>query len=150
MSKENSKTQELVSHISQARDALDAALKLLQAQGAAPKDVKSAKIVRPFPVRAAALDFTMPLRPFVKKYGDGMNGAKKFTLLLAYLIKGDVTKTVALSAIEAQWNKMTGKGLLGMSFNRLYTSQARDNDWASTEKAGAYRLRPSWKGIFNG
>ena len=45
---------------------------------------------------------------------------------------------------------MTSKGLLGMKFNRLYTSQARENDWASTEKTGAYRLRPSWKAIFNG
>jgi hypothetical protein len=52
--------------------------------------------------------------------------------------------------VESQWNKMKGKGLLGMSFNRLYTSQARENDWASTEKAGTYRLRPSWKAIFNG
>jgi hypothetical protein len=150
MSNGNSKTQELIGHISKARDALDVALRLLQAQRAAPKDVKPAKKVRPIAVHAAALDFTMPLRPFVKKYSDGMNGAKKFTLLLAYLTKGDATKTVALSAIEAQWNKMTGKGLLGMSFNRLYTSQARDNDWTSTEKAGAYRLRPSWKEIFNG
>ncbi len=113
-------------------------------------DVKPAKIVRQAPGQAAALDFTMSLRPFVKKYSDAMNGAKKFTLLLAYLTKGDVTKTVALSEIETQWNKMTGKELLGMRFNRLYSSQARDNDWASTEKAGAYRLRPSWKGIFNG
>ena len=148
MSKENSNMRELVSHISQARDALDAVLKLLQAKSAVPKTLKPAKVVRP-PLQGAALDFTMPLRPFVKKYSVGMNGAKKFTLLLAYLAKGDVTQTVALSAIEAQWNKMTGKGLLGMSFNRLYTSQARDNDWACTEKTGAYRLRPSWKGIFN-
>ena len=92
----------------------------------------------------------MSMRPFVKKYSGGMSGPEKFTLLLAYLTKGDATKTVALSDIENQWSRMTGKGLLGMKFNRFYPSQARDNDWASTEKAGAYRLRPSWKAIFNG
>lgn len=92
----------------------------------------------------------MPLRPFVKKYSAGMNGSKKFTLVLAYLAKGDTSKAVTLSEIEAQWNRMTGRGLLGLNFNRLYTSQARDNDWASTEKSGVYHLRPSWKEIFNG
>jgi len=92
----------------------------------------------------------MSLRAFVKKHSRSLNGAKKFTLLLAYLTKGDGNKTVPLSEIESHWNKMTSKGLLGMKFNRLYTSQARENDWARTEKTGAYRLRPSWKTIFNG
>ena len=90
------------------------------------------------------------MRAFVKKYKAGLNGSKKFTLLLAYLSKGDISKTVELSEIETHWNKMTSKNLLGMKFNRLYTSEARENDWASTEKPGIYRLRPTWKVIFNG
>ena len=79
-----------------------------------------------------------------------MNGAKKFTLLIAYLTKGDSSKTVPLSEIESHWNRMKSKRLLGMKFNRLYTSQARENDWVSAEKTGTYRLRPSWKAIFDG
>lgn len=148
MSKENSQTKELIARIEEARNALDAALDVLRSGGAQPKRVDA-----PRPPRAessSALDFTMSMRPFVKKYSGGMSGPEKFTLLLAYLTKGDATKTVALSDIENQWSRMTGKGLLGMKFNRFYPSQARDNDWASTEKAGAYRLRPSWKAIFNG
>ena len=150
MPKGNSKTQQLVDHIEEARSTLDAALKLLRADGKEPKQTKTARISRAVPMKTGTLDFTMPIRPFVKKYSASMNGAQKFTLLLAYLAKGDSTKTVALSEIEGQWNKMTSKGLLGIKFNRFHPAQARDNDWASTEKAGAYRLRPSWKAIFNG
>jgi hypothetical protein len=150
MSKGNSEKRDLIGHLAGARDALDAALKLLQAEEAAPKKSKPKNAISAAPKRDPSVDFTTPLRPSVKKRAGGMNGAKKFTLLLAYLTKGDSTKTVALSDIEAQWNRMTGKGLLGVNFNRLYSSEARDNDWVSAEKAGAYRLRPSWKEIFNG
>lgn len=124
--------------------------KLLQADGEPQRQAKAVKISQAAPAKVGALDFTMPIRPFVKKYAVGMNGAQKFTLLLAFLTKGDTSKTVALSDIEAQWNKMTGKGLLGIRFNRFHPAQARDNDWASTKKAGAYRLRPSWKAILSG
>jgi len=150
MPKGNSKTQELVQHIENARDALDDALRILKKDGAHPKSVKAAKAAKATPVSASTLDFTMPLRAFVKKYGQGLNGAKKFTLLIAYFTGGDRAKTVSLSEIESHWNKMTGKGLLGVKFNRLYTSQARENDWVSAEKAGNYHLRPSWKTILNG
>jgi hypothetical protein len=149
MPKGNSDTQQLVQRIEEARDALDVALKLLKKGGTRSKPVKAVKVIKAAPA-SAALDFGMPLRAFVKRHSLGLNGAKKFTLLLAYLTKGNSAKTVSLSEIESHWNKMTGKGLLGMKFNRLYTSQARENDWASTEKAGTYRLRPSWKAILNG
>lgn len=90
----------------------------------------------------------MPIRAFIKKHGSNLSGAKKFTLLLAHLTKGDRSKRVPLAAIEKHWNKMKAKGLLGMKFNRLYTAQAKENDWVHTEKAGLYYLRPSWNEIF--
>jgi hypothetical protein len=144
----NSNNQQLVRRIEEARDALNDALKLLKSGGESLKAGKVSPGVPP--ASAGQLDYTMPMRAFVKKHSQGMNGAKKFVLLVAYLSKGSTSQTVSLSDVESQWNKMTGRGLLGMSFNRLYTSQARENDWASTEKAGTYRLRPSWKAIFNG
>ena len=146
MSKENN-TTELAQHIKTARDALDAALRILNV---ASEPAKKAKAAKGTPTNTGPLDFTMSLRAFVKKHSARLNGAKKFTLLLAYLSKGDTSKTVELADIESQWNKMTSKSLLGMKFNRLYTSESRENDWSSTEKAGLYRLRPSWKAIFNG
>jgi hypothetical protein len=148
MSKENSQTTELIARVEEARNALDAALGILKGGGDPLEKANTAHAART--ASSPALDFTMPIRPFVKKHSGGMNGPQKFTLLLAYLTKGDTTKAVGLSAVEAQWSKMTGKNLLGMKFNRFYTAQARENDWASTEKAGAYRLRPAWKAIFNG
>jgi hypothetical protein len=150
MPKGNKETQQVLQRIEGARDALNEALRLLKKDQSAPliTDRKVSKSTRP--VVSSALDFTTPMRAFVKKHTKGMNGSKKFTLLIAHLTKGDLSKTVPLSQIESRWNKMKGKGLLGMKFNRLYTSQARERDWVSTAKTGAYHLRPSWKAIFDG
>jgi hypothetical protein len=95
-----------------------------------------------------ALDFSTPIRAFIKKHAGGMSGPKKLALLVAYLTKGDATKQIPLADVEKQWNKMTAKNLLGVKFNRFYTSQAKENDWVTTGKTGAYSVRPSWKDIF--
>lgn len=150
MSKGNNSDQDLNVHLQTARDALDAALAILNSTGSSPRKKSMPKTQNTPGVGHGTLDFTIPVRAFVKKYSGGMNGAKKFTLLLAYLSGGNPSRTVNLADIETQWNRMTAKGLLGMKFNRLYSSEARDNDWAATEKSGVYRLRPSWKAILNG
>jgi len=95
---------------------------------------------------ARKLDFSKPVRPFMKSYSQGMNGQKKFTLLLAKLAKGDLTTGIALTEIEAHWKKMTA--IMEMDFNRFFTSKARDEDWVESSK-GQYKLRPGWKAIFN-
>jgi hypothetical protein len=95
------------------------------------------------------IDYSKPLRPFVKRYGAGMSGPKKFTLVLAHLAGGDLSKNVSLDQVQRYWSRMTAKGLLGMKFNRFYSAKAKDNDWVNTEKSGLYHLRPSWKEIFN-
>lgn len=94
------------------------------------------------------IDFKKPLRPFIKLYSKGMSGPKKFTLLLARLAEGDLKKQVALSELQAHWNKMMSKSLLGMEFNRFFPAQARENDWVESKKKGLYNLRPSWNEIF--
>jgi hypothetical protein len=93
------------------------------------------------------LDFTTPIRPFVKRHAAGMNGAGKFTLLVAHFVRGDESKTILLSDAETQWNKMTDRTLLGMKFNRLYSSEAKNNDWVHAPAKGVYQLRPSWREI---
>lgn len=147
MSKGNKTDADLLASLEAAHDALDAALSALR--GGAPK-ARPQKVRKLTPKSNRTLDFSMPLRAFVKKHSGSMNGAKKFTLLLAYLSKGNDSVSVNLSDVESHWNRMTAKGLLGMKFNRLYSSEARDNDWAATEKSGVYKLRPSWKAILNG
>ncbi len=147
MRKENDpRGAELVQRIEQARNLLDEALALVKTASRKPRP--SSASATKSNARPVAVDFSMTVRAFVKLYGKGMSGAKKFTLVVAYLTKGNSTKSVPLSEIEKCWNKMTAKGLLGMKFNRLYTSQAKEHDWTDTEKAGSYHLRPAWKSIF--
>jgi len=95
------------------------------------------------------IDFSKPIRPFIKQYGAEMSGPKKFTLLLAYLAGGDLDKKISLIEVQNTWGRMTSKSLLGLKFNRFYSSHAKDSDWVNTEKNGLYYLRPSWKEIFN-
>jgi hypothetical protein len=97
---------------------------------------------------ARQVDFSSDIRAFVKRYARGMSGPQKFTLLLAYLTKGDSSKRILLEELEQRWNKMTAKGLLGVKFNSAYSARARENDWVATEKSGSYYIRPSWRAIF--
>lgn len=87
-------------------------------------------------------DFSLPMRPFVKRYVTGLSGPKKFTLLTAYLVSEDTQREVTLADIERAWNSMTS--LMGMKFNRFFSQQAKDNGWVETKKKGVYTLRPSW------
>jgi hypothetical protein len=147
MPKENS--DELFDRIKRARDLLDEAVALLKKSGrkkttpaSAPSSTAKTKSI------SAAPDFSMPIRAFVKKNGSGMNGAKKFVLLVAYFTKGDRTKRASLAEIEKHWNKMTGQNLLGMKFNGIFSLRAREHAWVNTEKTGSYYLRPEWIEIF--
>jgi hypothetical protein len=136
----------VIEQVMQARDILDGVLKHFSA------DVRPTKKApqRPRQQKASAdVDFSTPLRAFIKKYSGGMNGARKFTLVLAYLAKGSLEKEILLTDIERHWNRMTSKTLLGMKFNRFYTAQAKENDWADVAKQGTYHLRPNWKSIFS-
>ena len=91
-------------------------------------------------------DFKLPLRPFLRKYASGIGGPKQFTLLVAYLVGGDLNKEAALIEIEKAWNRATA--LLGSKkFNRFFAQEAKDNDWVITAKRGVYSLRPRWKEI---
>jgi hypothetical protein len=93
------------------------------------------------------VDFSKPVRPFVREYTKGKSGPKKFTILVAYFTKGNVSLSVSLNEIETQWSKM--KSLLGGDFNRFYSAQAKDRDWVDSPKQGLYILRPNWKDALN-
>jgi hypothetical protein len=81
-------------------------------------------------------------RAFMKRYAANLTGPQKFTLLLAYLARGDRSKTITYAQIYAAWNKMTG--ILGKS-NPAQSIRAKDNGWVDTTKAGVYVLCPNWK-----
>jgi len=90
------------------------------------------------------LDFSLNERAFVKRYRTNKSGPKKFTLLLAYLAKGQVDKNIGLSEIKKRWDKMKGRSLLG-AFNMFYPIEAKTQGWVNSKERGAYSLSKQWK-----
>lgn len=106
--------------------------------GGGPKKAKQKKVAAP----TADLDFSLNERAFVKRYAAGKSGPKKFTILLAYLVRGKVDTDVQLSEIKKCWNKM--KSLIG-DFNRSYTDRAKIQGWVDSKEYGSYNLTSEWK-----
>jgi len=102
---------------------------------------------RPASSRHSALSFDHNARAFMKRYGRDLSGPQKFTLLLARLAKGDVTRQVALAELEKHWNSM--KSLMDGPFNRAHSNRAKDNGWVDSPERGIYVLTPSWKEAVN-
>jgi hypothetical protein len=95
--------------------------------------------------RPEHLDITLPVRAFMKRYGRGIPGARKFVLLVARMANGNLEARVPRSDIEKQWNKM--KELMGGPFNSAHASRARDDGWVDVPEHGLYKLRAAWKGV---
>lgn len=104
---------------------------------------------RPTKVKSMAkLHFGSNERNFIKTYGQNMSGAKKFTLLLAFLVKGKIVDEIALTEIETTWNRMKAKNLMGYKFNRKYSTEAKTEGWVNSGKHGFYHLLGGWMDIF--
>ena len=104
---------------------------------------RSAPTIRAARREGAGPDFTLPVRPFIKRYAKGASGAKRFTILVARLARGDEKVEVPFSEIDKQWNKM--KVLLGGAFNPAHASRARDNGWVDSPKHAVYKLLSEWR-----
>jgi hypothetical protein len=132
--------------LGQIRDLVDETIGLLGKTNRPAKTKVGNRTPKAPPADSSKLDYGMPIRAFFKKYQAGLSGPKKFTLLVAYLSKGNLQKSVPTADLRKNWNKM--KGLLGFEFNTFYSTSAKDSDWVNAER-NSYRLRPSWKEIFN-
>jgi hypothetical protein len=119
---------------------------LSPAAGAGKRRRRAAREVRPKKIEAK-VNFSAPIRAFVKQHGRGLGGPQRFALLVAYLSKGQVQKQVALAEIEQHWNKM--KSLLDGELNRAHSTRAKEHGWVDSPARGVYVLLPDWKGIFN-
>ncbi len=91
---------------------------------------------------ASALNFELPVRAFVKRYGRNLGGPQKFTLLLARLTKGKTGVPIKLKDVERHWNRMTGP--MGAKYNRAYSTRAKENGWVDAPATGTYELQESW------
>jgi hypothetical protein len=96
--------------------------------------------------RSKEIDFLLNERAFVDRYATDKSGPKKFTLLLAYLVKGEVDKNMELSEIKKHWNKMRARTLLG-KFNMFYPNDAKTRGWVDSKKYGIYCLTNEWKSV---
>jgi len=92
------------------------------------------------------IDFLLNERAFVDRYANNKSGPKKFTLLLAYLVKGEIDKNIELSEIKKHWNKMSAKNLLG-KFNMFYPNEAKTRGWVDSKQYGNYCLTNEWKNL---
>jgi len=90
------------------------------------------------------LSFDMNVLAFMNAYARGMKGPQKFTLLLAYLAKGDVAQRVAPAVLKGHWNKM--KAVLGGRFNPAHANRAKAKGWVDSPEHGVYTLSDRWKG----
>ena len=122
-----------------------------------PRAGRATQVTKPTKAKRAApkksqqmtqLDFSLPVRPFIKRYARGASGPRKFAILVARLAKGDAKAEVAFKDIEKQWNKMTQ--LMGGRFNSAHASRARDNGWVDSPKHGVYKLLGDWAGALDG
>jgi hypothetical protein len=137
-------TSVLILKLDQAKRLVDECLNSLRDGGAIqPERTAATPASSPSPVD---IDFSTPARPFMKAFV-ALSGAKKFVLLLAWMAKGDLEKEIALSEIESLWDSMSG--MLNLKFNRKFTSDAKDANWAESRKVGFYSLRPNWKQVLS-
>jgi hypothetical protein len=97
------------------------------------------------PTRDIPISLDLPVRPFMKRYGERMSGPKLFVLLLAHMRHGRSGVPVHVSEIQKLWNTMSG--LIGKDFNSAYPTRAKDSGWVDTTKSGEYMLLPTWTGI---
>jgi len=92
------------------------------------------------------IDFSLNERAFVKRYVIDKSGPKRLTLLLAFLVKGEIDKNIDLSEIRGHWNKMSAKTLLG-KFNMFYPNDAKTRGWVNSKEYGSYCLTDEWKNV---
>ena len=96
-----------------------------------------------------SVSFSMPIRAFIKRHARGLSGPERFSVLVAYLCKGQLGNAVSNSEIEKQWNKM--KPLLGgKKLNAAYSTRAKEHGWIDSPSRGKYVICPGWEGALRG
>lgn len=97
-------------------------------------------------VAISDINFSLNARAFVDRYAIDKSGPKKFTLLLAFLTKGELEKSIGLNEIKKYWNKNKAKTLLG-KFNMFYPNEAKTKGWVDSKEYGTYCLTNEWKDV---
>jgi len=131
----------IMTRLQQLRVLVDELIDALKRKGqTGKKESVSHRQRRPI---ATPISFESGVLAFMSKHTRGLNGAQKFTLLLARLAKGSTTAEVSYKEIEKRWNKM--KTVTGGEINAVYANRARAKGWVDTKKHGVYHLCEPWK-----
>jgi hypothetical protein len=94
-----------------------------------------------------AINFSLNIRAFIKRYAKGKSPAKKFVLIVAFLSRGKIGFDVKVNEVEKNWNKMTSEDLLGNKFNSKYPVEAKNDGFVNSTKRGLFHLTDEWKRI---
>jgi hypothetical protein len=94
----------------------------------------------------STIDFSLPVRAFVRTHAAGnSSGAARFTVLVAFLLKGAENADVPGETLRVEWSRLTAH--LG-AFNRAHSTRAKDRAWVDSPAPGLYRLGPRWREAF--
>lgn len=126
-------------------DDLENRVKALEKTTFGTGEVKKRKKTKGPPL-TKDINFSLNERAFVKRYAADKSGPKKFTLLLAYLAKGEVGKSIKVGEIRKHWGKMSARQLLG-KFNRFYPNDAKTKGWINPKEHGSYALTKEWENV---
>src|SRR5256885_636361 len=111
------KKEEILSQLKGAQEIIDRCVAALGATSGSTVVPKKPAVTM---AKTTKVDFTLNGRNFVKTYGRGMNGQKKFVLLLAHITKGKTGVDIETGKVVSLWGKMTAKELLGYTYNDKY------------------------------
>lgn len=96
-----------------------------------------------------SVSFSLPIRAFIKRHARGLSGPERFTVLVAYLCKGQLGKEVSSSEIEKRWNKM--KPLVGgKKLNPAHSTRAKEHGWIDSPSRGKYVICSGWESVLHG
>ena len=111
------------------------------------KTVISQKSLSEAPI-SPTLDFTLSSRPFIKKNVTlQTSGPQKFVILLAWLVKGKIGVQIKAEIFQKEWNKV--RGPIGLDYQSMYATRAKDHGWIDSPKLGVFVLARDWKGAFS-
>ena len=115
---------------------------LTSPSGNRPPAARKTAAARPPHLSRPELDFGLHARAFMKRFGSGLGGPQRFTLLLAHMAKGKAGVAISAEDLRKQWSKM--KGPMGGDFYTMFGTRAKDAGWVDTAKKGQYALRANW------
>lgn len=131
-------SEKLISTLRQIQALLNEAL----GDAPAKRTRKPAQPTSPTTRTARQISFEMSTLAFMNKYARGLSGPKKFTLLVARMVKGNTSGQVPYQDVAAQWNKM--RTVLGGKCNAAHGNRAKAAGWVDSDKGG-WKLTSSWK-----